>query len=117
MTPKQIAFAEEYALCRNGQQAAVRAGYAPHAARIMASKLLTKANIIKIVRAREREYEARLEVSRDRLVAELVQAVELAKAQGDVLAVIAAWREVAKVCGYYPTALRCPAKVLEVNPS
>jgi phage terminase small subunit len=45
LTPKQLAFVLEYLKDFNGQQAAIRAGYAPRAARMQASRLLTNANV------------------------------------------------------------------------
>ena len=45
LTAKQQRFVDEYLIDLNASQAAVRAGYSEHSARITASKLLTKANI------------------------------------------------------------------------
>jgi phage terminase small subunit len=43
---KHEVFCKEYLIDLNGNQAAIRAGYAPDSARITASKLLTDANIL-----------------------------------------------------------------------
>ena len=40
MNARQEAFAREYAIDRNGKQAAIRAGYSPRSAEVTASKLL-----------------------------------------------------------------------------
>lgn len=45
LNSKQRKFCEEYVKDNNGAQAAIRAGYAEKAARVTASKLLTKPNI------------------------------------------------------------------------
>ena len=45
LTAKQQRFVDEYLIDLNASQAAVRAGYSEHSARITASKLLTKTNI------------------------------------------------------------------------
>jgi phage terminase small subunit len=45
ISKKQIAFCHEYVKDFNATQAAIRAGYAPRAARQQASRLLTKANV------------------------------------------------------------------------
>jgi len=49
---KQEAFVNEYVKDHNGAQAAIRAGYAKHTARITASKLLTIPNISEAIKAR-----------------------------------------------------------------
>ena len=101
MVPKQLRFAEEYALDHNGAAAAVRAGYAPKAARQMASELLTKPNIRSLVAQHEAEAAESLAVSRERVIAELQAAIDLAREQGNPAAMIAGWREIGRMCGYY----------------
>lgn len=46
LSDKHEVFCKEYLIDLNGNQAAIRAGYAPDSARITASKLLTDANIL-----------------------------------------------------------------------
>jgi len=100
ITTKAARFVEEYAIDHNGAGAAVRAGYAPKSAHVTASRLLRKANVSAAVRALEVEVETELRVTRSRVISELQSAVELARLQNDVSAMIAAWREIAKLCGY-----------------
>ena len=45
LTPKQQRFVEEYLVDSNGAAAAVRAGYSPKSAKVIACKLLTKAHV------------------------------------------------------------------------
>ena len=45
LTDRQKRFCEEYIKDFNGKAAAIRAGYAPKSAKVMASKLLTKGNL------------------------------------------------------------------------
>jgi phage terminase small subunit len=45
LTPKQIAFAKEYTVDRNGTQAAIRAGYSRHTANEQSSRLLAKVHV------------------------------------------------------------------------
>ena len=42
---KQIAFAREYCIDKNGTQAAIRAGYSPKTAKFQAARLLTYVNV------------------------------------------------------------------------
>ena len=101
MTPKQILFAEQYLLDHCGAAAAVRAGYAPQAARQTAYELLAKPDVRALVAEHEAEAERSLGLSRERVIAELKAAIELARVQGNPAAQIAGWREIAKMCGYY----------------
>lgn len=45
LTPLEAAFVREYAIDRNGQQAAIRAGAKPASAKVTASRWLDKANV------------------------------------------------------------------------
>lgn len=49
MTPKQEAFAREYAVDRNGKQSAIRAGYSAATAEAAASRLLRDVNVRAII--------------------------------------------------------------------
>lgn len=49
---QQERFIEEYIRCRKGAEAARRAGYSDKSARVQASRLLTKANILKEIEDR-----------------------------------------------------------------
>jgi len=101
MSPKQRFFAEQYVLDHCGAAAAVRAGYAPRAARQTAYELLAKPEVRALVTEHEADAERILGLSRERVIAELKAAIELAREQGNPAAQIAGWREIAKMCGYY----------------
>ena len=101
MNSRQRQFAELYALSGNGSDAARAAGYAAGSAKVTACRLLTKDNVAAAVRAARREHEARMEVNRDRVLRELQGAIDVARKKGDAGAMIAGWREIGKICGYY----------------
>ena len=101
MNSRQIRFAEQYALFGNASEAARAAGYAPASAKVTACRLVTNDNVASAVRAARRELEARMDVSRDRVLHELQGATEVAREKGDAGAKIAGWREIGKTCGYY----------------
>ena len=111
LTPKQARFVEEYAQDHNGAAAAVRAGYAARSARVTASRLLTKADVRAAVETLERHVAERLQVNREKVLAELQAAIALAREKGDVHAMIAGWREVAKLAGLYSPE----RKVVEIS--
>ena len=73
ITPKQERFCQEYIVDYNGTQAAVRAGYAANSARKTASRLLTNADILARVRELQREQTARLALTQDYVLQQLVE--------------------------------------------
>lgn len=101
MTPKQALFAEQYVLDHCGAAAAVRAGYAPRAARQTAYELLAKPDVRALVTEHEAAAAKDLALSRERVVTEIKTAIAMAREQQDPAAMIAGWREIAKLCGYY----------------
>jgi phage terminase small subunit len=50
MTPKQEKFCHEYLVDLNGAQAAIRAGYSENGAAVVASRLLSKANVASCIK-------------------------------------------------------------------
>ncbi len=101
MTPKQLRFVEEYSLDHNGAGAAVRAGFAPNSARVTASRLLAKANVAEAVAVRESEAAKSMNMTRARVLEALQDAFDKARQASDPKAMVAAAREIAKVCGFY----------------
>ena len=101
LSPKHQAFVTEYVLSNNGAKSAVAAGYSARSAPVTASRLLRKANVQLALRARHQEIETQLQITRQGVLDGLQEAVELARAQANPTALIGAWREIAKMCGYY----------------
>jgi phage terminase small subunit len=101
MTPRQNQFVAEFALHRNATQAAIKAGYSRRTARQTGSENLTKPDIRAAVAEHEAAAAERLAVTRERVLAELEKAIDLAREQRNPAAQIAGWREIAKICGYY----------------
>jgi phage terminase small subunit len=83
MTPKQLAFAAHYALDHNGAAAGVRAGYARRSARQMASELLAKPDVRALVAEHEEAAAKRLAVTKERVIAELEAAIDIARQNAD----------------------------------
>ena len=101
MTPKQALFAQQYVLDHCGAAAAVRAGYAPGAARQTAYELLAKPEVQALVAEHETAAAKQLALSREKVITEIKVAIAMAREQQDPTAMIAGWREIAKMCGYY----------------
>ena len=71
LTPKQRKFVEEYVLCDNGTEAAIRAGYSPKSARKMASQLLDIPGLSDAVAEKRRRLEVKTEITSAQVLEEL----------------------------------------------
>ena len=102
LTAKQQRFAQEYAVDGNATAAAIRAGFSPGSARVTACRLL-KANsaVQAAVRREQAKVAARIQIDRERVINELQEAIDLARTRGDPAAMIAGWREIGRLCGFY----------------
>lgn len=101
LSARQQRFVKHYVRLGNASQAARQAGYAEAGARVTACRLLTQINIQEAVSAERRRYEKGLRITREQVIDELRSAIEIARNQGNVSAMISGWREIAKICGYY----------------
>ena len=71
LTPKQQKFVAEYLIDLNATQAAIRAGYSAKTAKEQAARLLTNANIAAELEKRRGKIEKKLEISQEKVIAEL----------------------------------------------
>lgn len=113
LTARQRRFVEEYGVDRNATAAALRAGFAPASARVTACRLL-KANkaVQGAVAAQEALAAAEVCMTRQRVVQGLLEAVEMARERREPGAMIAAWRELGKMLGYYaPDRVKVTAEI------
>ncbi|MDT3680805.1 MAG: terminase small subunit [Burkholderiaceae bacterium] len=99
LTAKQARFAEEYVLDHNGAAAAARAGYSARSAKQIANELLTKPDLQAAIAAQEALVAAELGMTRQRVVSEILGAIDLARSQSNPAGMIAGWSAVAKICG------------------
>jgi phage terminase small subunit len=106
---KQAWFISEFLTDLNGARAARAAGYSSKSAKEQASRLLTKADVQRLIRARCRETERRLEIARDDVIRGLQTAYNEVREQGDPVAMIAAMREIGRMLGYYRGVCSTPA--------
>lgn len=104
LTAKQVRFIDEYLVDANGTQAAIRAGYGVAGARVAAHRLLTNVSISGAIEARQRADGERLGVQRQDVLKGLLEAVCIAREQGNPAAMVAGLREVGKLMGLYAPA-------------
>lgn len=67
LTAQQELFIQEYVKCRKGAEAARRAGYSPKTAKVQASRLLTKANVLGEIEKRTKDNAMALDEALSRL--------------------------------------------------
>lgn len=101
LTTKQRSYVDHYVICRNGAEAARRAGYSEKTARQMATENLSKPVILAAIAEKEAELKRNLDIDKDAVVAELLGTIEIAKAKLDAGSMIRAWVEISKMLGLY----------------
>lgn len=101
LSVRQARFVLEYLVDACGTQAAVRAGVAPASAHVWASRALRNANVSAALRARQAADATRLSIQREDVLNGLVEAAAMAKLQCDPAGMVAAWKQVGQLMGYY----------------
>lgn len=101
LTAKQVRFVNEYLVDGNGAAAAVRAGYSERSAKAIAAENLTKPDLQKALQTRQAADATRLSIQREDVLNGLVEAAAMAKLQCDPAGMVAAWKQVGHLMGYY----------------
>jgi phage terminase small subunit len=103
LSPKQERFAAAYAQHHNASLACREAGYSSHgrSASVTGTRLLADVCVLSRIQALEAASAQELGVTRQRFLFELREAAELAREKREPAAMIAAWREIGKACGFY----------------
>lgn len=101
LTPRQLAFVDAYSIDGNAARAARAAGYAEGSAKVVACRL-TKNNRIAAEIAKRRAVNAeKLEITKEQVLAQIVEAINMARAQQNPAAMISGCVQLAKLCGFY----------------
>ena len=106
LSPRQQAFVEHYSVHGNASRAAREAGYPAASAHTTSNRLLKNEKIRTELAARRAETAKRMALDRDRVIQELLAAVEVARTKGDASAMIAGWREIGRMLGFYEPEVR-----------
>jgi phage terminase small subunit len=101
ISAKRRRFAEEYVLDGNATAAAVRAGYSARSAHVTACRMLKDPVVQAAVAERQALVAEELEITRQEVMRGLLEAVEIARLQAEPAALVKAWSEIARICGYY----------------
>ena len=99
LTEKQKLFVEHWAKGDSIQSASRRAGYNDGAA--IAYRMVKMPNILKLKHEIEAKWEADNQMTRKRVMDGMLEAIDMAKMMAEPASMIAGWREVGKICGYY----------------
>ena len=95
----QMMFVRHWAAGESILSASARAGYADGGT--MGYRLAKDPAVIKIYEREKVLYEASCQMTRKKVMDGFLEAAEMAKLQADPTAMVGAWREVGKMCGYY----------------
>ena len=68
---------------------------------MQASQLLSDPNLQAVLKTKQQALQNRLEISKERVINELLATIEQAKANLDPMAQIRGWSEIAKLLGFY----------------
>ena len=101
LSAKQARFVAEYLTDSNGAAAAIRAGYAPSSAKIIACRLTKDNRVQEALQARQSADAARLCLRREDVLAGLLEAVDQARVQSNPMAMVSGLREIGKMMGFY----------------
>lgn len=101
LTPRQQLFVSEYLIDGNGARAARSAGYSEKTARQIATENLSKPYIQAAISAKQQETAVKLELRKEHVLLAHMEAINLARVQGQPMAMISGAREIGKLMGFY----------------
>lgn len=101
LTAKQARFVHEYLIDGNGAAAAVRAGYSEKTAKAIACELLTKPDLRALIREKQAELSASLEITREGVIRGFLEAFEMARTDRNPAVMVSAASSIAKLLGLY----------------
>jgi hypothetical protein len=109
LTEMQMMFVRHWAAGESILSASARAGYNDNGT--YGYRLAKDPAVIKIYEREKKLYEASCQMTRKRVMEGFLDAAEMARIQADPTAMVGAWREVGKMCGYYEPV----KKVIDIN--
>lgn len=105
LTEQQRLFVKFWAQGESPLSASLKAGYADGGA--YAYRMIYMPNILAMYHREKEAYEAASGMTRKRVMDGLLESIEMAKLMAEPSTMVAGWREVGKMCGYYePTKVQ-----------
>lgn len=105
LTAKQQRFVDEYLIDGNGARAARSAGYSENSARQIATENLSKLYIQEAIDEKRQQTADKLELRKEHVLVAHIEAINLARTQGQPTAMISGAREIGKLMGFYSPEL------------
>ena len=99
LTEKQRLFVQHWAKGDSIQSASLRAGYSDNGQ--MAYRLVKMPNVLALKAKYEAEWEAAGAMTRQKVMDGMLEAIDMARMMAEPASMIAGWREIGKICGYY----------------
>lgn len=99
LTDQQRLFVKFWAQGESPLSASLKAGYADGGA--YAYRMVYQPNILALYRQEKEAYERDSGMNRKKVVDGFLEAIEMAKTMAEPSTMVAGWREVGKMCGYY----------------
>lgn len=112
LNSKQLRFVDEYCISFSAADAARKAGYSVKTAYAIGAENLRKPQIKAAIRARQAATALELKITKQQVIADILEAIQTARLQGNPSAMIQGAREVGKLLGFYePEAQRVEISV------
>lgn len=101
LTAKQLRFIDEYSLSHSASDAARKAGYSIKTAGSIGHENLKKPEILAAIQVRQQIVAKGIEVTKQNILAALLEAIQTAREQRNPAVMVASAREIGKLCGFY----------------
>lgn len=98
---KQQKFVDAYVLSGNASDAARSAGYSEKTARVIGPENLQKPAVIAALAARQAEYAAEFQITKDDVISGLLSAIDMARKQENPAVIIQGCSALAKMLGFF----------------
>lgn len=111
LTAQQAAFVKHLVHDKLPQSAALRmAGYAPNPS--TGTALMKNPKVQRAIAEERRAYAIASGMTKQKVIDGFSEAIDLGRIKGDAIAMIAGWREIGKMCGFYePTKTKVEVSV------
>ena len=104
LSARESAFVASFLASGNATASAIAANFSPKGASVAGNRMLRNARVKKALQARQAADATRLSISRETVLVGLLEAAEMAKLQSDPAGMVAAWKQVGHLMGYYSPA-------------
>ncbi len=101
LTAKQSKWVLEYLACGNATASSIKSGFSTKGASVAGNRMLRNVSVQAALQARQTVDAARLSIRREAVLNGLVEAAAMAKLQCDPAGMVAAWKQVGHLMGYY----------------